>query len=60
MRDERDKVRPESREAPQLLGGVALGRVHADVLHRGRDLTGEQTDQLGLVLGEGVGFLAGH
>ena len=54
VRDERDEVGAKRREAAELLDGLALGLVGADVLHRARHEAAEQAGELDLVLGERV------
>ena len=46
VRDERDEVGPQRGEAPELLDGLALGVVRADVLHGGCDESSEQREEL--------------
>jgi hypothetical protein len=46
-------------EALGALGGVPLGGVCADVLDCGRELAGEQSDQLDFVLAEAVRLFPG-
>jgi hypothetical protein len=54
VRNERDEVCAQRREAAELLDGPPLGFVGANVLHRGRDETPEQREQLDLVPAERV------
>ena len=54
VRDERDEVGAQRREAPQLLDRPALGLVRVDVLRGGRDEPAEQREQLDLLLLERV------
>ena len=56
VRDERDEVRAERREPPELLDGRALGLVGADVLDGAPEEAAEEGDELDLVLGERVGL----
>ncbi len=58
MRDERDEVCAQRREAAQLLDGRALRVVGPDVLDRGRDEASEQGEQLDLLLRERARLLA--
>ena len=56
VRDERDEVGAERRQAPQLVHRRALGLVRAQVLHRRRDEPPEERHQAELLLPERPGL----
>src|SRR5256885_1597106 len=58
VRDERDEVGAQGREAAKLLDRSPLGLVGADVLDGARDEPAEQARELDLLRAEGVGLAA--
>ena len=57
VRDEGDEVRAQGREPAQLLDGLPLGLVGADVLDRRRDEATEERHELDLLVREGIRLL---